>query len=474
MKKTLSLVAALAFIGMCASCQKENSVVPEQPAAEQNIITINTQSLKGEATAEPLLALGESLAKGETKSELGRFAVDVLKEFLQTVGNLIGANDEAPSHSLKYFGSWKNFGYAVDQIRQLSYNITDAVDTNPFVKIQLGNARDLKVGNLEIMPISNFRLYCQYFEKMIKPGTDSLVIQEAASLSGSLGKEQSSYEADVMVSNALVVKFTYKHQTYLFMIYAQDMAGRATKFIDDGVLFGLVYGDYVGTDEALVKIYNSCKMTDGVPPIQMVDFPVIPSLALRYSANSRFESTDVLYHNYLLNYVSERNLVSVRLTNASEYGEILRTAEGDWLANLYSEDKDAVKSFFCDFLKARFFGCSQSECKSLSAQFYKVFPMTGAAETTSNSMILLIYNNIGEEARLLTYLALEPQAASGMLWKPALGFLDSGMEDAEFVSFQELNQMSKEQKSLLWSYMINNYAGWAMQTEPWNWSGFDD
>ncbi|MCQ2174660.1 MAG: hypothetical protein MJY61_05950, partial [Bacteroidales bacterium] len=272
MKKSLILLCALATLGLFASCQKESVSSGEvQSSEELNVISVDTWSDK--ADLEPLLVFAEELVginQGDDKKETA-LIIKVLREFFQTMGNLIGRYDETPTHTLEYFGNRRSFRLAIDQIRELSYNLgqTDV----PYLRIQLGNANELKIGGLEVMPVSNFLLDIQ--------GND------VRGGKAELGKEYSDVYGRILVSDALFVKFSYKGSSYAFAIYAEDSDARYTKtYVGEGSAFGFVFGTYFNEYPTLMDWYNNCLPIgdDAIVPIQhrIFNFPVARTLATNY------------------------------------------------------------------------------------------------------------------------------------------------------------------------------------------------
>lgn len=406
MKKNLFVIAAIAVTGLFASCQKENTVAPEQAAVEQNIVAFDINGVKGDTDLEPLYALEEVLAdsKGIDWNEIEKKAAKILLNFLREVGQMIGAGIETPVHTYDFYGDWENFGLAFDQIKQVSYNFSDAKQEPYSINLQFGDAKELLVSDLEILPVKNF----------------------AANLSV---RTKAGNKANVIISNALVVKFSYKKRIapYAFVLYAEASEGAGS----NGLHLGFIYGDYT-TDMPLIDVYRNF-IKNSIKPIYEFILPIYPTTSLQYDVNRNSESYHILAEDIQFESEAYNDMVTINITN--DKGRI------GWGATLTSKDKDAVKDYFRDYLKASVLGGTESEVNSLSEQFFKVFPV----ENGNNVMKV-------SWAPFTTYLSVAPEAASGMVWKPALGV--DLKEEPLFVSFAEMNDMTDEEFKNFQNYYL--------------------
>ncbi len=455
MKKHLILFGALAVLGLFASCQKETAVVPGQEAQTQNVININTMDLKGDADLEPLMALGESVLVGDKKkaSKLEIIVRDVLVELFRDVANMIGANRQNPVHSANYFGNWKSFGLAVDRIRQLSYDAGTAGEKN-FLTVQLGNAGELKVGSFEIMPVSNFKLNLNGDLSDLNWAVSQTITPDSADPEGF---DITSYD-NVFVSNALVVRFSYKHSTYMFVVYAESNNLDSQNFTGNGAGFGLIFGKCGDSSEALIRKYGEMvTMSEGnIVSFGEFDLDVNPSLLLQYATAADAQLYRAIYKGFRLNCKIDDSKVSLELSQNPGH-----MYEGWWRANMSSNQPEEFRELFRDYIHAVSFGCNQSECRALSSCFYDVFP---PEECDDNFVTMLGYDAHQEMREKFEYLApetratyfvnlaLEPEAASGLVWKPAFGTnLISAEGSSEFMSFTRFNNLEQSDKYAFWT-----------------------
>ncbi len=431
--KKMFLLGALAALGLFASCQKnESSPEQVQTAENLNVITIDTESDKAEL--EPLLALSEEILGINLEDRYVEketpLIIKILRELFRSVGNFIGGNDQTPVHSFNYFGNRRSFGLAVDQIRELSYNFTES--DVPYLKIQLGEASSLKIRSLEIMPVSNFYLDIQ--------GSDRYRGK------ASLGKEIDSGYAEVMVSDALFVKFSYEGNSYAFTIFAEDEEATYVKaYPTDWSVFGFIFGRYDGP--TLMDWYQNSfpfEEDDEIVPVSVraMSFPVTRNIMLSYAKASNSEHRSIIIGDTGFSVDSENGEVYVEIYSGSEYN-----VGGDWMkASLFSDDECAVCDLWHDYLWASAFGCTQSQCNALSAEFAQVFD-----ETDPDCNLAKLNDWYEFEGPKNFYaevpLALVPNAASGMVWKPALGLKLPLVEGGTtMVSFAEYNAMDGARK----------------------------
>ncbi len=446
MKKSLIFASVLAFAGLFASCQKENVVTPSEPAVEQNVITINTNGFKGEADIEPLEALADAVVIGEWSNvKLKKSVRQIIIEALRSIGNIIGNNYETPTHTLQYFGDGRRFGYAIDEIRQFSYNLSE--NDVPFIQIQFGNAEELKIKNLEIMPLSHFGF---------NRGT--------------------GHFNTIEVSDALVVKFSFKGNIHMLMIYSaagNNIMAEEAPF-STGVEFGLEFGQLYIDEADVIEIYNYALENKQDTPLNAataflqalwggpydsyissrftlnnnvneVELYLSDEPVVEFSWNEEFESATVssgpLYFDYK-NYF-DKNAVIYFNSDIDIVEE----------AKLITESTTDCKKFIRNFIKAELFGCNESEGKSLSKEFDKLFNQGPEFPTAYGNTVIFegdFYN--GSSWNWVDYITrlaigLEP---TNMNWKPAFGirpFEVTGTIPVElegkFYSFSEIDEMSE-------------------------------
>ncbi len=445
MKKSLILLCALATMGLFASCQKESVSSGEvQPSEELNVISVDTWSDK--ADLEPLLVFAEEIVginQGDDKKETA-LIIKVLREFFQSVGNIIGRHDETPTHTLEYFGNRRSFGLAIDQIRELSYNLgqTDV----PYLRIQLGNANELKIGSLEVMPVSNFLLDIQ--------GGDTRDVGRAE-----LGKEFENGHARILVSDALFVKFSYNGSSYAFAIYAEESDARYTKtYVGDESAFGLVYGSYFNEYPTLMDWYNNSihlGIDETIRPIQsrIFTFPVARTLATNYLKSGNKVNLFVKLRD--MSFLATSGLGGVSVEIHVGNSDLL---DSDWMeAYLYSSDESEVRDLVRDYLWASIFGCTQSECRALSAEFAQAFDET---VPECNQARLNNWYEFDGQKRVFQAeapLAIVPRAASGMVWKPSLGLkLTLADGSTRLISFAEFDALDGDGKQALWDALFED------------------
>ncbi|MCQ2173741.1 MAG: hypothetical protein MJY61_01245 [Bacteroidales bacterium] len=431
--KKMFLLGALATLGLLASCQKEGASSGEfQPNEELNVITIDTQSDKTEL--EPLLALSEEILGINLEDgyvEKGTpLVIRILREFFQSVGNFIGGNYQTPKHSFKYFGSRKSFSLAMDQIRELSYNFTES--DVPYLKIQLGDATSLKIGSLEVMPVSDFYLDIQ--------GSDRIKGKS------SLNQKFDNGHARVLVSDGLFVKFGYDGNSYAFTIYAdiQETAGTESGNWES---FGFIFGRFKGYPTLMDWYQNSLPIeTDEIIPasVRAYMFPLSNTFTLTYDYFN-----DAVFRDF---YIGDTG-VSGMVNSEGVYIDINQgrvdepDPDSDWMmASLFSNDECAVRGLWHDYLWASVFGCTQSQCRALSAEFANVFDETDPECNIAHYNRWFDYEG-PHCLRIDAPLAIVPRAAAGMVWKPALGLkLTLGDGSTRLISFAELCAMDGERK----------------------------
>lgn len=411
MKKNLLVISALAIMGLFASCQKENVATPEQNAVEQNFVTVDLTPSNGKAELEAYEALAQSLADGKSDkwSSAEKKIVRILVDFLREVGHLVGANNQSPVHTFQSYGDWENFGLAFDNLERFSYNFNDAVDLPIGFDIQFGNASELKVSGLQVMPVKNFAL-----------GFNTNLYTKAAAI-----------RARIVATNALIVKFTYKKQDYAFVVYSELSAGNTKgTALANGLHFGFISGTYHGAP-SLVEAYQEAKGGSTIIPVYEIKLPINFTTALQCNVNLDCETYSILWGGY--SFYSVADTKGTRI----EFEGGLTSKKVNFGGRLSSNDNDAVKGLVRDYLKASVFGCSESESNSLVEQFFKVFP--GGKETN-----LMKVNLAGPQAD--TYLSIKPEATSGMVWKPAFGVDLYGEMPGDIytVSFSEIDEMNDE------------------------------
>ena len=422
MKKNLLLIGALAFVGLFASCQKENvateSVTPEQPA----VVTVDLDGLKSETDLEPLAALGEAVLQSEAKSwgDVGEDILKFLKWFYSTVGNYIGATSmESPIHTFQSFGDWDSFGCAIDQIRQKSYNFGDAQSGTAFIKIQSGDAPSLKISGLESF---------------------SLNLQAQVT-------KAPKYDAGLSKTDALLVKFDYKRRDYVFMIYSEATAGIHNADTGTGVHFGFIFGDFRHIDkdcETLIKWYRKCVLKNDnvgtVSSLKSNKLPVDPSLALVYNLTLNHKQVAAVYGDFSWEVVTDRNEGTLALgTKSGMY-------YGDWRAVLQSPEPDAVEDFARDLLLAAVVGVDESECNSVVAQFHELFCLGGSNQLKLYGLKYVEPNYT--EGIYRSALELKAQGASGLVHKPAFGV---DFRDGSFESFDRIRKMDETEGKAFWA-----------------------
>ncbi len=462
MKKSIILICALAVAGLFASCQKENVVTPEQNA-EQDVVTVDLQGIKGETDLEPLVALSQVLQNGDSaKGDIAVLVRNLLREFFRTIGNLIGADEEKPIHTLQYFGDWKAFGHAVDQIRQFSYNASSAVEP-PFIQIQLGNAEEYKIGGLEVMPVSNFQL--------------------------GLGK---GYRSVIQVMDALCVRFTFEKKGYMFIIYSGEgnRLVRATQ--SNGAAFGFKFGRCSKVGEAMIFDYN--KMIEKMMMDSESKIISPAEMLMTFIKASGFNSTASLDVRIGLDFAGLEidfpdTYFEIISTNTSKYLEIdaetfyleydAVKSEGvevefeSYMDHVYAELEggyDEGNEFARDFLKAQIFGCNESEANALSQEYETAFP--------DNDLIVYGYGyaDTAKVTRCWGYytgahLSLGSEAVSGMKFKPAFGLYSlNAVLEREFYSFSRIDRLyenNPEAYYAFWEgfYDLKEYANFN-QGEP--------
>ncbi len=445
MKKSLIIISALAFAGLFASCQKENVAAPEQ-TSEQKVITINPNGFKGDADIEPLIALGQALNESADKEDKKEenLVKDILRDIFRSIADLIGSSETAyPSHSTRYLGNWKTFGAAIAEIRDLSYDARV-----PSIEFELGNAPDLKIGRVEVMPYSDF--YFKYegnfdWDKntrkravgLSSPINDTLArlsglhlpdsiallgglyLPANDSLSGRILRREPPVHGgpvlDAGVWSGLIVKFTYKHGIYAFAIGMEAEAGRNMGYPDYSD-FDILYG-YFDTDYDNLAEWYHWYMSN-----EEAVLPIIPSTEFFFYSEPGYKYS-WLYHNGL-------GLYAETSDDGLGTGAYLALGYDDYYYQLYAQAEDAAAAgdFYRDFLWAEAFGCNESEGKALIDEYHNTF-------TDELYLFGWYYTDDWYSATFTTNLAISLEA-KGLRWKPVLGFTYKDETEDVFVPFK--------------------------------------
>ena len=126
-------------------------------------------------------------------------------------------------------------------------------------------------------------------------------------------------------------------------------------------------------------------------------------------------------------------------------------------ANLYTESTTDCKKLIRNFIKAELFGCSKSECESLSKEFDRIFNNDVYVpeldiDTYGNSVKFWgeFYDGSWADVKYVTRLAVGLEAKD-MKWKPAFGIRPFGEPsipieiEGKFYSFSEIVNMPDEE-----------------------------
>ncbi|MCQ2174516.1 MAG: hypothetical protein MJY61_05215 [Bacteroidales bacterium] len=461
MKKSLIFVSVLAFVGLFASCQKENVSAPEQ-TAEQKVITIDPNGFKGDADIEPLIALSQALNQEVVPTDEKQSRVrEILREFFSVLGDLVGSSESTTSRNIRYFGNWKTFGAAIAEIQGLSYDARV-----PYIKLELGNATDVKIGKVEVMPFTDFRFeYVDDFsseervtpidplEPIIDPlePTDSLAVDTAKVVKAIYGSEGHIAPEPLPIRtgtktglyNGLIVKFTYRHSTYAFVINVEAEEGKLKDYADYLVL-NVGYGHYIPAYDTLAEWYQAYMSRE------TGSLPISYSTQLYYYTYFDIENYLWIYHNGL-----SLNIDTFEDGRESSPAAFLRVGYGlrhddNRYYQLFSEslEPEAAKEFYHDYLWAEAFGCSQSEIGALQSEYQQTF---------RDRVWLFGYTPDGEKATFRTNLTIGAQAKA-LRWKPVLGFSYECAEGTVFAPFEELTQFDYESTDFkeYWKYLFEN------------------
>ncbi len=479
MKKSLIFVSALAFVGLFASCQKENVVAPEQ-TAEQKVITIDPNGFKGDADIEPLIALSQALNQEVVPTDEKQSRVrEILREFFSVLGDLVGSSESTTSRNIRYFGNWKTFGAAIAEIQGLSYDARV-----PYIKLELGNATDVKIGKVEVMPFTDFRFkYVDDFsseervspidplEPIIDPfevPTDSLAVDTAKVIKAIYGSEEHIVPAPGIIRtgtfsglyNGLIVKFTYGHNTYAFIINVVAEEGRLKEYADYFRL-NVGYGRYIPRYETLAEWYQAY-MSD-----ETGSLPISFSTELYYNTYSEVGKYLWIYHNGLGLEIETNEYESGSASFFGTgygfygYGSSRYYQLHAWTKNAVTSEE--AKEFYHDYLWAEAFGCSQSEIEALQSEYQQVF---------EDQLLLFGYRD-GERATFATNLTVGAQAKA-LRWKPVLGFSYECAEGTVFAPLEELTQFDYESTDFkaYWKYLCENTSVSGLSWQP-EWPGWN-
>ncbi|MCQ2174576.1 MAG: hypothetical protein MJY61_05525, partial [Bacteroidales bacterium] len=194
---------------------------------------------------------------------------------------------------------------------------------------------------------------------------------------------------------------------------------------------------------------------DAIVPIQhrIFNFPVARTLALNYSKSGKNVDLHVKLRDRAFLATSGIDGVSVEIHVGNS--DLLGS---DWMrAYLHADDESEVRDLVHDYLRASVFGCTQSECRALSAEFAQAFD-----ETVPECNLARLNNWYEFEGQKKVFeaeapLAIVPRAASGMVWKPALGLkLTLADGSTRLISFAEFDALDGNAKHALWESMFED------------------
>ena len=460
MKKSLIFVSVLAFAGLFASCQKENVVAPEQ-TSEQKVITINPNGFKGDADIEPLIALNQALNLPDIKDDKKDVSLvkKILRDFFRTIANLIGSNEtDYPTYRSKYFGNWRTFGAAIAEIQGLSYDARV-----PYIEFELGNATDLKIGRVEVMPYTDF-----YFDfeggafngGRIDDGGEIIHIDppivgagrpiaDTVDIAGPVLSTILGHPAKRRLSvgswNGLIVKFESRKGTYAFAIGVEGEAGLSP---NDNIMVEFQYGYFDSYFDTLEEWYEANmynKTYDG--------FPIDATTEFGFDTGSNYYESGVGYKDcwfYNEGIDFEVTTLDEALIGASACITLGYDYYGDdyyYRMISYAEDKTAAKDFCHDYIWADLFGCDESEGKALIEEYHNAF--------TDTLYLFGWYNDGGwTEATFGTNPTISLEA-KGLRWKPVFGFSYECTDGTVFVPFKEYtaNDCDSDEYKSFWNYL---------------------